>query len=125
MEELWRRLTNFFNNAEAKVSADRYFEICEQLGQEPELERIPIEWNDLPILAQSAVYTFNMLGDRIEADIGYLGKDYTNLPLIMDTFEIEDNRELFLEILNWLDQRAIKQNAEHMKREREKLKRKK
>ena len=107
------------------MSADRYFEICEQLGQEPELERIPIEWNDLPVLAQSAVYTFNMLGDRIEADIGYLGKDYTNLPLIMETFEIEDNRELFLEILNWLDQRAIKQNAEHMKREREKLKRKK
>ena len=94
------------------------------MGYEPDLERIPVEWNDLPYIAQAAVYTFNMLGDRIVADIGYLGKDYSSLSVLMDTFEVE-NRELFLEIISWLDSRAIKQNAEHMKREREKLKRKK
>ncbi len=65
-----------------------------------------------------------MLGDRIVADIGYLGKDYTNLPLLIDTYEIDD-KEFFLEIINWLDSRAIEQSAEFMKREREKLKRKK
>tara|TARA_R100000479_G_C6246348_1_gene150740 strand:- start:138 stop:335 length:198 start_codon:yes stop_codon:yes gene_type:complete len=65
-----------------------------------------------------------MLGDRIVADIGYLGKDYTNLPVLMEVYDIED-KELFLEIINWLDSRAIKQNAEMMKRERDKLKRKK
>jgi hypothetical protein len=123
LNELWRRLTNFFNNSEVKVTADRYFEICEQMGHEPDPERIPVEWSDLPYIAQASVYTFNLLGDRIVADIGYLGKDYSNLSVIIDTLDIE-NRELFLEILNWLDSRAIKQNAEHMKREREKLKRK-
>lgn len=65
-----------------------------------------------------------MLGDRIVADIGYLGKDYSNLSILMDAYEIED-KEFFLEIINWLDSRAIKQSAEHMKRERDKLKRKK
>jgi hypothetical protein len=123
MEELWRRLTNFFNNAESKITADRYFEICEQMGQEPDPTRIPVDWNDLPIIAQHSVYAFNMLGDRLVADIGYLGKDYTNLSVIMDTLEV-DNRELFLEILHWLDSRAIKQSADAMKRERDKLKRK-
>ena len=93
------------------------------MGHEPDPERIPVEWQDLPHIAQAAVYTFNMLGDRIVADIGYLGKDYSALAILMDTLEVE-NRELFLEIINWLDSRAIKQNAEHMKREREKLKRK-
>lgn len=64
-----------------------------------------------------------MLGDRIAVDIGYLGKDYTNLPMLMDVYAIED-KELFLEIINWLDSRAIKQSADAMKRERDKLKRK-
>ncbi len=65
-----------------------------------------------------------MLGDRVAADIGYLGKDYTNLPLLMEAYEIDD-KEFFLEIINWLDSRAIKQSSDMMKRERDKLKRKK
>ena len=122
MTEMWERLTKFFNNADSKITADRYFEICEQMGQEPDPERVPVEWHDLPTIVQYAVQAFNMLGDRLVADIGYLGKDYTNLSVIMDTLEI-DNRELFLEILYWLDSRAIQKSAEQMKREREKLKR--
>ncbi|HAV24557.1 MAG TPA: hypothetical protein DCX01_00120 [Bacteroidetes bacterium] len=64
-----------------------------------------------------------MLGDRIVADIGYLGKDYSNLAVLMAAHEIEDT-ELFLEIINWLDSRVIKQSSETMKRERDKLKKK-
>tara|TARA_R110000796_G_scaffold55940_6_gene129956 strand:+ start:2381 stop:2575 length:195 start_codon:yes stop_codon:yes gene_type:complete len=64
-----------------------------------------------------------MLGDRIAADIGYLGKDYTNLPIYMEVHGIQD-KEFFLDIINWLDSRAIQQSADAMKREREKLKRK-
>ena len=122
MTEMWERLTKFFNNVDSKITADRYFEICEQMGKEPDPERIPVEWHDLPIIVQLAVQAFNMLGDRLVADIGYLGKDYTNLSVIMNTLEI-DNKELFLEILHWLDSRAIQKSAEQMKREREKLKR--
>ena len=64
-----------------------------------------------------------MLGDRIAADIGYLGKDYTNLAIYMEVHDIQD-KEFFLDIINWLDSRAIQQSADAMKREREKLKRK-
>ena len=38
-------------------------------------------------------------------------------------YDIED-KELFLEILTYLESRAIKQSQEQLKREREKLKRK-
>lgn len=120
---MWKRLANYFKTADAKISADKYFEICEQLGQEPDPDKIPVEIHDLPMIVQEAFYTFNMLGDRIESDVGYLGKDYSNLRTIMDTQHIEDE-QLFLEILNWLDSRAIEKSAESMKREHEKLKRK-
>ncbi len=120
---MWKRLTSFFNNAESKITADRYFEICEQMGTDPDPEKIPVEWADLPVVVQEAVSIFNMLGDRIMADVGYLGKDYTLLTELIKGYGIEDT-EIFLEIINWLDSRAIKQSAEYMKRERDKLKRK-
>lgn len=105
------------------MTRDRYLEMCEQMGREPKEEEIPLDWEDFPLLAVQAMNTFNMLGDRIVPDIGFLGKDYTNLPYWMDVYGIEDT-ELFLDILNFLETRAIKQSHEMMKREREKLKRK-
>ncbi len=120
---MWERLTKFFNNAESKITVDKYFEICDQLGQEPDPDRIPIQWSDIPNEAQIAVSIFNSLGDRLVADIGYLGKDYTSLPVYIEACGVE-NVELLLEILSWLDSRAIKQSADSMKRERDKLKRK-
>ena len=53
--------------------------------------------------------TFHSLGDFIVADIGYLGKDYTNLPYYIEIYDIQDT-ELFLEILTTLESRAIKQS---------------
>ena len=78
----------------------------------------------MPDLAQTAVNIFNMLGDRVAVDIGYLGKDYSYLPVLLKSYHIE-NIELFLDVLHWLDSRAIEKSAEHMKRERDKLKKKK
>ncbi len=104
------------------MTRDRYFEMMEQLEQEPKEEEIPPDFEDLPEIFAYAVQTFNLLGDKIVGDIGYIGKDYTNLPHMIETWGIED-KEYFLEILSWLDSRAMKKSSEQMKREREKLKR--
>ena len=122
-EKFWERLTKFFKNSESKIDVDKYFEICEQLGQEVDWNKIPVSLNELPDIARTAIEIFNMMGDRIAVDIGYLGKDYTNLALLIDIYAIED-KELFLEIITWLDSRAITKSTEYMKRERDKLKRK-
>ena len=53
-----------------------------------------------------------------------MGKDFTTLPFYIDMYGIEDT-ELFLEILTYLESRAITQSQETLKREREKLKRQK
>ena len=93
------------------------------MGQEPDPEKLPPSLDDFPEVAQDAIVSFNLLGDRVYPEIGYIGKDYTNLPILIDTLKVT-NIELFLEVLNWLDSRAIKKSAEELKREYDKLKRK-
>ena len=105
------------------MTQERYLKMCEQLGKEPDLDEMPPSWEDFPDLAITAINTFSQLGDRLVPDIGYLGKDFTNLPHYLEIYGIED-KELFLEILNYLESRAITQSQDQLKREREKLKRK-
>ena len=120
---MFQRLERFFKNSESKMTRERYFKMCEQLGQEPNEDEIPPDWEDFPEIVVFAMNTFHSLGDFILPDIGYLGKDYTNLPYYIQIYDIQDI-ELFLEILTTLESRAVKQSQESMKREREKLKRK-
>ena len=105
------------------MTRERYFKMCEQIGKEPDPDEIPPDMEDFPEIAVQALNTFSSLGDRLIPDIGYMGKDFTNLPHYLDIHEIED-KELFLEILTYLESRAINHSQEQLKREREKLKRK-
>ena len=105
------------------MTRDRYLTMCEQLGTEPNEEDMPPGIEDLPEVIQKALHIYNSLGDRLVPDVGFLGKDYTNLRLYMEVHEIED-KEFFLDVISWLDSRAIKKSAEDMKRQMDKLKRK-
>jgi len=112
-----------YKNLDAKMTQERYLAMCEQLGKEPDPDEIPPDWHDFPDIVQLAINTFNILGDRVYPEIGYIGKDYTNLPHLLEVYNIED-KEYFLELLQWLDSRAIKQSSDQLKREYDKLKRK-
>jgi hypothetical protein len=105
------------------MTRDRYLDMLEQMGREPELKDIPPSWEDFPYIVTQAVNTFNMLGDRVYPEIGYIGKDYTNMATFIEIHGITD-KEFFLEIISWLDSRAIKKSADELKREYAKLKRK-
>jgi len=114
-----------FKNLDTGMTRDRYFEMQEQMGHEPEEDMIPPDMEDLPELCHKALDIFNRLGDRVYPEIGYMGKDYTKLRLYMNIHGIEEQEEDFLlEIIEWLDSRAIKQSAAQLKREYAKLKRK-
>lgn len=105
------------------MTRERYLDMMDQLGKEPQENEIPPDLLDLPEIAIDALSTFNALGDRVFPEIGYVGKDYTNLPFFLEVYKVDD-REFFLEILSWLDSRAIKKSSEQMKKEYDKLKRK-
>ena len=104
------------------MTKDRYLEMCEQLGHEPSDEKMPPDIDDFPTIVQLAFIIFNSLGDRVYPEVGYTGKDYSNLQFYIDIYQIEEV-ELLLQILTWLDQRAIKKSSEEIKRQMEKLKR--
>ncbi len=105
------------------MTQDKYLELMYQLGKDPIEEEIPPDWSDFPYEVQEAINIYNMLGDRIAADIGFLGKDYTNLLVILEVFEVED-KSLLLEILSWLDHRNIKKSNDNMKKQYDKMKNK-
>jgi len=97
--------------------------MMEQLGQEPIEKEIPPSWEDFPEEVLDAISIFNVLGDRVYPDIGYVGKDYSTLKYLAEVFEV-DNQELLVQVLNFLDSRAIKKSSDELKKERDKLKRK-
>ena len=103
------------------MTRQKYFEVCAQMEVDPNPEKIPPEVSDFPVDVQKAIILFNKLGDRIVADIGYLGKDYTQLPVYMEVYEVED-KKLFLETLLRLDARIIEKSAAAMKSARDKAK---
>tara|TARA_B110000503_G_C7073198_1_gene381734 strand:+ start:581 stop:877 length:297 start_codon:yes stop_codon:yes gene_type:complete len=98
--------------------------MCEQLGKEPDPDEIPPDLDDFPEEVQHGINIFNSLGDRVFPEIGYIGKDYTSLPILIDIYGVED-KDFLMEVLSLLDSRAIKQSSEHLKKEYDKLKRKK
>lgn len=95
--------------------------MCEQMDQEPDPERMPPEFADFPEDVQTAIIIFGKLGDKLVADIGYLGKDYTLLEPLLKGVHVYD-RDIVIETLLRLDERTKKRSAEEMKRERNKLK---
>ena len=114
-----------FENLDTGMTRDRYFEMQEQMGHEPDEGMIPPDMDDLPEICHIALDVYNRLGDRVYPEIGFVGKDYTKLETYINVHGIEEGeKDLFLEIIEWLDSRAIKQSAEQLKREYAKLKRK-
>jgi|TARA_B110000444_G_C18736916_1_gene546075 hypothetical protein len=106
------------------MTKERYFKMCEQLNKEPIQEEIPPDFEDLPETAKIAITIFNSLGDRIFPDVGYTGKDYTTFDHYLDIYAITDEKELLLDILTYLESRAITASRESIKRAHDKLKRK-
>ena len=111
-------------NLDTGMTRDRYFDMCEQMGNEPLEDEIPPDWDDFPDIVTIAANTFSQLGDRIQGDIGYIGKDYTNFKFLLHRYGIEEhNEEYVLETILWLDSRAIEASQKRLKAERDKIKR--
>jgi len=108
------------------MTQERYFEMQEQLGHEPDWENVPIDTSQFPPIVPYAMEIFSRLGDRVYPEIGYVGKDYTNLNTYLEVYGIEGEveKDLMLDILEWLDARAIKKASEQLRREYDKMKRK-
>ena len=100
--------------------------MVEQTGEEIDWKKCPPDIEDFPDSVITAINIYNSLGDRVYPDIGFVGKDFTNLSLLYKNYYIEEYEEDWLfELLLFLDRNNIKENHRRMKSEYDKIKRRK
>ena len=100
--------------------------MCEQTGEEIDWDRCPPDTEDFPEIILTTMNIFNSLGDRIYGDVGFVGKDFTNLNFILQVYKIETTpeKDWVFEILLFLERRAIEASRKQLKSEYDKMKRK-
>ena len=97
--------------------------MCEQTGQEIDWEKCPPEMQDFPDIIITAIEIYNNLGDRVYPDIGFIGKDFTNLSIMFELhYIIEEEKDYLMELLLLLDTEQIKQSQEQLKAQYNKIK---
>jgi len=107
------------------MSKDQYLEMMEQMGEEPDWEKCPPDWEDFPEIVITCINIFHSMGDRIFPEIGYIGKDYTNFEFLLKNYRIENyQKEFVFETILWLDSRAIEIAQKKLKAEYDRIKRK-
>lgn len=79
----------------SQIDVDKYLKICEQLGEEPDPEKMPLDASDFPEEVQVAFFVFNMLSDVWEGMSGsYMGKNWTDAEFIFKVHEIQDKKSV-------------------------------
>jgi hypothetical protein len=96
--------------------------MCEQMGNEPIPEEIPIDYGDLDFNCQMALKIFNMLPDNIEGMSGsWLGKDFSGLGTLLEVYEV-DERAKVLDLIMILISETDKHYKQQQKQKAQKSK---
>lgn len=78
---------------DGQLSYDSYIDLCEQRGVEPDLTELPPITDDFPSEIQVAFLLHDLLPDRWDGMSGsYLGKDFSCLGTLLDTWEVDDKK---------------------------------
>jgi hypothetical protein len=88
------------------MSKDTYFDMCEQLGQEPVESEIPVDLEDFPLIIQQCFKIYWVLKDCWDPMGGsYLGKEYSIVFELFKVYEVEQEEEklLMLDTLQYID----------------------
>lgn len=81
---------------------DRYLNICEQLGEEPDPDKMPLEISDLPSEVQVAFFIFGFLEDVWEGMSGsYMGKNWNNIEYLFNLYDVQDPRTILYIMKMW------------------------
>lgn len=95
-------LKSCLENGFLGMKKETYLQMCEDLGSEPIESEIPVEFEDLPAEAQTALVIYNKLKDTWDYMNGnYTGKDFSLLKDFLGLYEVplEDYRVTYDMIL--------------------------
>ena len=99
--------------------------LCEQLGEEPDPAKMPLEPSDFPEEVQVAFFMFSLLPDHWEGMSGtYMGKYWDGLDYFFKVYQIENPRTVLYFMKSYeriiVEHRADKAEAERKRAERQK-----
>jgi len=105
------------------MTTERYYMMCEQLGQEPKPEEIPATFEDFPHIVQTAMNIHAILPDKWEGFSGtYMGKEYVLLPYLTDEVYKVDNKAQLVQFVTLIDRIIMEYRAADQKRKQRKNK---
>lgn len=116
-EELWARLNKWLTNMSSKNPIDLDMILRMHEGREDQInwEKVPPDLGDFPSDIQIAISIYGKLSDNIIPDIGYMGKNWELLELLMEIDNVS-NKSLCIEALLRLDQFYIEKSRKDMER---------
>lgn len=92
--------------------------LCEQLGQEPDPDKMPLELSEFPEEVQVAFFMFSLLPDHYEGMSGtYMGKYWDGLEYFFKVYEV-DNPKVILYIMKLYEAIVVEDRAEKANRKR-------
>lgn len=124
IKTLFKLLDKYLKDLDSPISKEKYLATVEQLGQEPDPEKMPLGFEDIPEDAQLAFNIYNRLGNRVYGDVGFVGKDFTNLPILIEIHNIFD-KDLLIDLLNTIDRYNIDKSQKQIKKMYDDIKKKK
>ena len=69
--------------------------LCEQLGQEPDPTKMPLELSEFPEEVQVAFFMFSLLPEHYEGMSGtYMGKYWDGIDYFFKVYEIDNPKEV-------------------------------
>lgn len=92
------------------ITRESYLKIIDQLGEEYDEEKAPPDLDDFAPEVHIAMNLFSILPDRVDGNVGFLGKDFACLVDFMEIKGIPRNLyDIILSICLFLNDRAIQE----------------
>ena len=112
-EDTFKYLTIYFDNANTGMNTEKYLAMCLALGDEPDPNKIPPDYNSFPPYVHTGIDIFNSLPDTYSGGMSpvYAGKNFSSLTALFDIFQVDSRSERMqvFEVIRFLDTRARKQ----------------
>lgn len=104
--------------ADSDFNVDKYLLICEQLGEEPDPAKMPLEPSDFPEEVQVAFFMFSLLPDHWEGMSGtYMGKYWDGIDYFFKLYDIENPRTI-LYIMKLYENAIVSYRSEQAEKKR-------
>jgi len=100
------------------VDVNKYLLLCEQLGEEPDPAKMPLELSDFPDEVQVAFFMFSLLPDHWEGMSGsYMGKYWDGIDYFFKLYEVEDPKTIMY-IMKMYESIIVEHRAEKAEQKR-------